>query len=161
MDFLRLPCNSCTSLYRQLSSPKAYNHRFSSLKCRRQKTTSELQTQTGRAGNNNNNFSPSIPTHKVTVHDTQRGVVHEFFVPEVPKSAKNIENVELCYNQYASVWLTRIIPVFFFFFFWESRTSIYCTQLNLRISRFHLLAGTVLFSKQWNDNVNAVAKLTL
>ncbi|KAF3958609.1 hypothetical protein CMV_016500 [Castanea mollissima] len=85
MDFLRLPCNSCTSLHRQLSSPKTYNHRFSSLKCRREKTTSELQTQTGRAGNSNNNnynFSPSIPTHKVTVHDRQRGVVHEFFVPE-------------------------------------------------------------------------------
>ena len=82
MDFLRLPCNSCTSLYRQLSSPKTYNHRFSSLKCRRDKTTSELQTQTGRAGDNNN-FSLSIPTHKVTVHDRQRGVVHEFLVPEV------------------------------------------------------------------------------
>ena len=129
MDFLRLPCNSCTSLYRQPSSPKTYNHRFSSMKCRRDKTTSELQTQTGRAGNNNNNFSPSIPTHKVTVHDRQRGVVHEFLVPEVRnfsppclvpeknagKSAKNIENVELCYLQsICFCLLTRIIPFFFF-----------------------------------------------
>lgn len=26
---------------------------------------------------------PQIPTHKVTVHDRQRGVVHNFLVPEV------------------------------------------------------------------------------
>lgn len=43
---------------------------------------SELQIPvgvTGQAGA----YSPSIPSHKVTVHDRQRGVVHEFFVPEV------------------------------------------------------------------------------
>lgn len=128
MDFLRLPCNSCTSLYRQLSSPKTYNHRFSSLKCRRDKTTSELQTQTGRAGDNNN-FSLSIPTHKVTVHDRQRGVVHEFLVPEVRnfsppclvpeknagKSAKNIENVELCYFTINMLLLVDENNPFFFF----------------------------------------------
>nr|CAB3493664.1 unnamed protein product [Digitaria exilis] len=27
--------------------------------------------------------SGAVPTHKVTVHDRQRGVVHEFVVPEV------------------------------------------------------------------------------
>ncbi|RRT71476.1 hypothetical protein GW17_00025737 [Ensete ventricosum] len=27
--------------------------------------------------------SSSIATHRVTVHDRQRGIVHEFFVPEV------------------------------------------------------------------------------
>lgn len=131
MDFLRLPCNSCTSLYRQLSSPKTYNHRFSSLKCRRDKTTSELQTQTGRAGNNNNNFSPSIPTHKVTVHDRQRGVVHEFLVPEVRnfsppclvpentrEKALRIQKMLNCVTLQSICFclLTRIIPVFFFFF---------------------------------------------
>ena len=82
MEFLRLPCNTCTSLYRQISSTKTHNHRFTSLKCRRE-TTSELQTPVEANGRAGNNHFPSIPSHKVTVHDRQRGVVHEFLVPEV------------------------------------------------------------------------------
>lgn len=81
---LVVPCNSCTSLHRKpplhprVSSPKRSAF---SLKCRRT-TTSELQSPvsvTSRDGS----LSPSIPTHKVTVHDRFRGVVHEFVVPEV------------------------------------------------------------------------------
>ncbi|KAA3463217.1 Ferredoxin-1 [Gossypium australe] len=80
---LVVPCNSCTSLHRkpplhpQVSSLKRSAF---SLKCRRT-TTSELQSPvsvTSRDGR----LSPSIPTHKVTVHDRFRGVVHEFVVPE-------------------------------------------------------------------------------
>jgi len=85
---LRVPCNTCTSVYRrpvlnrQLSSPKSYNtYRFSSLKCRRG-TTSELQAPVGVTVPAGNSHSPSIPTHRVTVHDRQRGVVHQFLVPE-------------------------------------------------------------------------------
>ena len=87
MDLLLPPCNSCTSIYRQrtlsrkLSSPCITKFPYNSLKCKR-KTTSELQTSVGVAGQAGG-LSPSIPTHKVTVHDRQRGVVHEFFVPEV------------------------------------------------------------------------------
>ncbi|KAK8623534.1 hypothetical protein V6N13_118417 [Hibiscus sabdariffa] len=75
----------CTSLYRQtplhprLSSPKcrAFSFRF------RRKTTSELQYPvTVSAATPNANPFPSIPTHKVTVHDRKQGVVHEFVVPE-------------------------------------------------------------------------------
>ncbi|XP_020205901.1 ferredoxin C 2, chloroplastic [Cajanus cajan] len=42
--------------------------------------TAELQTAVARTGYQ----SPSVgvPTHKVTVHDRQRGIVHEFLVPE-------------------------------------------------------------------------------
>ncbi|KAK4486499.1 hypothetical protein RD792_009182 [Penstemon davidsonii] len=43
------------------------------------KTKSQLQTPVSVNGGIQ---SPSIQTHKVTVHDRQRGVVHEFFVPE-------------------------------------------------------------------------------
>ncbi|KAF3449466.1 hypothetical protein FNV43_RR10194 [Rhamnella rubrinervis] len=83
---LVLPCNSCTSLYgqpafnRNITSPRSNFYRFNPSLCR-SKTTSELQTPvevTDRAGS----YSSSIPTHKVTVHDRQRGVVHEFVVPE-------------------------------------------------------------------------------
>ncbi|KAL5791412.1 hypothetical protein ACOSP7_000006 [Xanthoceras sorbifolium] len=62
----------CTSLYRKLplhrlfTSPVSNTHKLDSLKCHRRTTSSELQT----------------PAHKVTVHDRQRGVVHEFSVPE-------------------------------------------------------------------------------
>eukprot|EP00258_Populus_trichocarpa_P037055 XP_024453074.1 ferredoxin-1, chloroplastic isoform X3 [Populus trichocarpa] len=72
---LSISCHSFTSFYQQITSPNS-----SSLKCRCVKTTSELQTSVGvndRTGN-----SPSIPPRKVTVHDRQRGVVHEFLVPE-------------------------------------------------------------------------------
>ena len=43
--------------------------------------TSELQTTTTPSVNGA--YSPSVRTHKVTVNDRQRGVVHEFVVPEV------------------------------------------------------------------------------
>ncbi|PON57061.1 Phenol hydroxylase reductase [Parasponia andersonii] len=62
-------------------------NRFNPSKHRSRKpTSSELQTTlgvvaTGSAGGGGSH-SPSIPTHKVTVHDRQRGVVHEFIVPE-------------------------------------------------------------------------------
>ncbi|MBA0806024.1 hypothetical protein Gohar_005499 [Gossypium harknessii] len=80
---LVVPCNSCTSLHRTPPlHPRVSSLKRSafSLKCRRT-TTSELQSPvsvTSRDGS----LSPSIPTHKVTVHDRFRGVVHEFVVPE-------------------------------------------------------------------------------
>lgn len=80
---LVVPCNSCTSLHRKPPlHPRVSSLKRSafSLKCRRT-TTSELQSPvsvTCRDGS----LSPSIPTHKVTVHDRFRGVVHEFVVPE-------------------------------------------------------------------------------
>ncbi|KAJ0110839.1 hypothetical protein Patl1_03475 [Pistacia atlantica] len=86
MDLLA-PCSSCTSLYRQpslhrqITSPKTSTRSLNSLKCRRITASSELQTPVG-VTSNSGNYSPSIPTHKVTVHDRQRGVVHEFVVPE-------------------------------------------------------------------------------
>ncbi|XP_039012675.1 ferredoxin C 2, chloroplastic-like [Hibiscus syriacus] len=83
MDLVVVPCNTCTSLYRQtplhprLSTPKrgAFSSRY------RPKTTSELQSPVSVTSTNGNPF-PSIPTHKVTVHDRKQGVVHEFVVPE-------------------------------------------------------------------------------
>ncbi|CAK7356165.1 unnamed protein product [Dovyalis caffra] len=80
-------CRYCISLcrksafYRQISFPNSTTQHSSSLKCR-VKTTSELQTSVGVNDRTGNNYSSSIPTHKVTVHDRQRGVVHEFLVPE-------------------------------------------------------------------------------
>ncbi|ONI06085.1 hypothetical protein PRUPE_5G039500 [Prunus persica] len=85
MDYA-IPCNPCTSIYRkpalnrQTTCPKSFACRSNVTKWRI-KTMSELQTPVGvtdRAGS----YSPSIPTHKVTVHDRQRGVVHQFLVPE-------------------------------------------------------------------------------
>ncbi|CAL9028975.1 unnamed protein product [Prunus brigantina] len=85
MDYA-IPCNPCTSIYqkptlnRQTTCPKSFARRSYVTKWR-MKTTSELQTPVGvtdRAGS----YSPSIPAHKVTVHDRQRGVVHQFLVPE-------------------------------------------------------------------------------
>ncbi|OMO77257.1 hypothetical protein CCACVL1_15134 [Corchorus capsularis] len=77
---LVVPCNSCTPLYRQLSSPTRSSFPASSVKCRRK--TSELQTSVSVSSQNGSNLSPSIPSHKVTVHDRNTGVVHEFIVPE-------------------------------------------------------------------------------
>ncbi|KAJ7003584.1 hypothetical protein NC653_008717 [Populus alba x Populus x berolinensis] len=87
MDLI-ISSHSCNSLfrkpafYRRISSPNPTTQHSTSLKCRVVKTTSELQSSVGVSDRTGNNYSPSIPTHKVTVHDRQRGVVHEFLVPE-------------------------------------------------------------------------------
>ncbi|KAB2626126.1 ferredoxin-5 [Pyrus ussuriensis x Pyrus communis] len=83
-----IPCNPCVSLsihrkpplYRQITWPNTVTHHSNITKWRRN-TISELQTPvavTDRTGD----YSPSVPTHKVTVHDRQRGVSHQFLVPE-------------------------------------------------------------------------------
>ncbi|CAI0418556.1 unnamed protein product [Linum tenue] len=46
------------------------------------RTKSELQTPVGVNGRSTTVTPTAVPTHKVTVHDRQRGVVHEFVVPE-------------------------------------------------------------------------------
>jgi hypothetical protein len=38
--------------------------------------------------------SATVPTHKVTVHDRQRGVVHEFVVPEVRQPHPRLQSPE-------------------------------------------------------------------
>ncbi|KAF7828558.1 ferredoxin isoform X1 [Senna tora] len=78
---LRIPCNCyCISDLRWRSTPSKTNYYSYSFKCRR-KITSELQTQAPPTSPTDYS-SPSVPSHKVTVHDRQRGVVHEFLVPE-------------------------------------------------------------------------------
>ncbi|XP_004509024.1 ferredoxin C 2, chloroplastic [Cicer arietinum] len=44
----------------------------------------ELQTPVGVSGGSDYRFPSAVgvPTHKVKVHDRQRGIVHEFIVPE-------------------------------------------------------------------------------
>nr|GMC80645.1 ferredoxin C 2, chloroplastic [Ipomoea batatas] len=85
MDLQAPCCNACYSLHRppQLHAPpSSVKFPSSSAKCTR-KTTSQLPTPAAVAAQNGSSYSPSsVPTHKVTVHDRQTGVVHEFFVPE-------------------------------------------------------------------------------
>ncbi|KAL7166892.1 hypothetical protein ACSBR2_037540 [Camellia fascicularis] len=69
---LQAPSTISTPLYRLFPSPNS-NY---SLKFFRRTTSSELHSPV--AGDS----SPSVRTHKVTVHDRQRGLVHQFFVPE-------------------------------------------------------------------------------
>ncbi|KAL8119494.1 ferredoxin C 2, chloroplastic [Apium graveolens] len=75
-------CNVCTPFHRKptlFRSPIAFSN---SLKFRRKMTvTSELQTTTPTPSVNGA-YSQSVRTHKVTVNDRQRGLVHEFVVPE-------------------------------------------------------------------------------
>ncbi|KAF8401191.1 hypothetical protein HHK36_012122 [Tetracentron sinense] len=85
---VRTPCNwsLCTPIcrkpvqFRQFYLPEKKRFLRNLTKSHRV-TMAELQTPVGiseRAGSH----SPSIPTHKVTVHDRQRGISHEFHVPE-------------------------------------------------------------------------------
>ncbi|XP_042476350.1 ferredoxin C 2, chloroplastic [Macadamia integrifolia] len=89
---LRIPCNLslCSStcrkpaIFREFSSigNKSCDH---SLTNRRRSTRAELETVAGIFDSERSRSrisSASIPTHKVTVHDRQRGLVHEFLVPE-------------------------------------------------------------------------------
>lgn len=87
MDVL-LPCASLRSVNLKPESTWRFllpsrNRRFSDLlKCRRKTISTELQAAVDVADRNDNG-SVSIQSYKVTVHDRERGVVHEFVVPEV------------------------------------------------------------------------------
>ncbi|XP_076948917.1 ferredoxin C 2, chloroplastic-like [Bidens hawaiensis] len=82
---LQAPCNILsTTRYRTPSlflrrSRYSINYITTKSKCRRNTTSSELQAspEVPRIS-----VSSSAPTHKVTVHDRQRDVIHEFYVPE-------------------------------------------------------------------------------
>ncbi|KAJ4848014.1 Ferredoxin C 2, chloroplastic [Turnera subulata] len=91
---------SCSSTTSSSSSASLHLHRrppalhrktpfapppSTSLKPRLPKTTANLQSSAATSAStaNGNISTPSIPTHKVTVRDRQRGVVHEFLVPEI------------------------------------------------------------------------------
>lgn len=71
---LVLPSTFYTSLQRQ-NFP--INRRF-----RRGATTCEFRIPV-EVSTPSDRGSLAVPSHKVTVHDRQRGVVHEFEVPEV------------------------------------------------------------------------------
>ncbi|XP_057416293.1 ferredoxin C 2, chloroplastic [Lotus japonicus] len=79
LSFLRIPGNCCI--------PYTNLQPFPSKNILRKTTVvaaaAELQAPMGLAGGTDYEFpGGNVPTHKVTVHDRQRGVVHEFSVPE-------------------------------------------------------------------------------
>ncbi|KAL8552829.1 hypothetical protein ACS0TY_001498 [Phlomoides rotata] len=78
---LQTPCNACILMNRK-SAPLRHSYPQNNIifpKNRRVIIVSELRTP---GAVNGSSQSPSVPSHKVTVHDRERGVVHEFFVPE-------------------------------------------------------------------------------
>lgn len=77
---LSAPLHRKPSLHRRLSPTTTRTCNVSSLKCRLD-ISSELQASVGTTSVTSNGSS-TVPTHKITVHDRQRGVVHEFLVPE-------------------------------------------------------------------------------
>ncbi|KAH6780851.1 2Fe-2S ferredoxin-like superfamily protein [Perilla frutescens var. hirtella] len=77
---LQTPCNACILINRKPASPKQLFSRNSiSIPRNRCKTVSQLQATVAVNGDAR---SSSVPSHKVIVHDRERGVVHEFYVPE-------------------------------------------------------------------------------
>ncbi|KAG1328338.1 putative ferredoxin C 2, chloroplastic [Cocos nucifera] len=89
MDLRVLPCNghpcflvgSSPNRNSLLPRPKDCSQRS-----RPNKITAEQQQQVSRPTTTSSSSSSSssvpVPTHRVTVHDRQRGVVHQFLVPE-------------------------------------------------------------------------------
>lgn len=75
---LAFPCTFCTP-FQLKTSP--INRRYSP-SIRPQATSSEFRIPV-EISSPADRGSLAVPTHKVTVHDRQRGVVHEFEVPEV------------------------------------------------------------------------------
>lgn len=90
MDLLSPPA-PCTSFFIDRTPQLSLSRRYPSpsipspgLSKYGWRVSSELQTTPVSSGNGRaGSYSTSVPTHKVTVHDRQRGVVHEFLVPEV------------------------------------------------------------------------------
>ncbi|KAL4565268.1 hypothetical protein LXL04_029356 [Taraxacum kok-saghyz] len=87
---LQTPCNIFStshyrspSLFRQCAPPRnKISYAATSSKCRRSTTSSELQAPPVVPRSQRISVVSSAPSHKVTVHDRQRDVVHEFYVPE-------------------------------------------------------------------------------
>ncbi|KAL6175984.1 hypothetical protein ACLB2K_052620 [Fragaria x ananassa] len=96
-----IPCNPCIPLYRKpmlhrhVTWPRIPTHHSNTTKWRRYTTTSELQMPV-EVNDRRSSDSASVPTHKVTVHDRQRGVVHEFFVPEDQYILHTAEAQDIC-----------------------------------------------------------------
>ncbi|KAK7251857.1 hypothetical protein RIF29_35432 [Crotalaria pallida] len=78
---LRIPC-SCSIPVHTNNKLQSSFHFNTNCKQRRKTTTSELQTQQQAGVNGSYSVSVGVPIHKVTVHDRQRGTVHQFLVPE-------------------------------------------------------------------------------
>ncbi|KAI3469016.1 hypothetical protein Pfo_025679 [Paulownia fortunei] len=77
---LQTPCNACILINRKPAAPRqSFAKNNINIPMNRRKTVSELQMPVAVNGGTQ---TPLVPSHKVTVHDRQRGVVHEFFVPE-------------------------------------------------------------------------------
>ncbi|XP_074264687.1 ferredoxin C 2, chloroplastic [Silene latifolia] len=68
------PLHRIPAFYRQ-SPPPQFKRRIST-------TSSQLQALTQFDNGPTSSSSGPVPTHKVTVHDRQRGLTHHFFVPE-------------------------------------------------------------------------------
>lgn len=85
LPLLRIPGNCCIPFTR----PQSFHSK--SLR----KTTvavTGVQTPVGVAGGSDFQFpSGDVPSHKITVHDRQRGVVHEFLVPEVSSQFTSLD----------------------------------------------------------------------
>nr|KAJ0201837.1 hypothetical protein LSAT_V11C600328340 [Lactuca sativa] len=85
---LQPPCNIfSTSYHRSPSvfrqcSPSRNTASYAANKYRRSTTSSELQVSPEVPRSQRISVASSAPRHKVTVHDRQRDVVHEFYVPE-------------------------------------------------------------------------------
>ncbi|AES90818.1 putative ferredoxin [2Fe-2S], plant, Beta-grasp domain-containing protein [Medicago truncatula] len=81
LPLLRIPSSSCCSIPFINTKPQ-----YLPSKTLRKSTVAaatELQTPVRLTEANDYRYpSGDAPTHKVTVHDRQRGVVHEFLVPE-------------------------------------------------------------------------------
>ncbi|KAI5641820.1 hypothetical protein M9H77_00358 [Catharanthus roseus] len=87
---LRAPCSASASFHRnppilrRLHSPSSIGYPHNSSKCRRRTTSAEIRTPVSVSvtDQNGSSYAPSVPSHKVTVRDRQRGDVYEFYVPE-------------------------------------------------------------------------------
>ncbi|KAL8141781.1 hypothetical protein V2J09_014813 [Rumex salicifolius] len=83
---LQAPCSVCSPLHqkpailRRFFRPLQFSGRTSSTRFRRL-VTSELKAVELSGGNGGVSYAP-VQSHKVIVHDRERGVTHEFFVPE-------------------------------------------------------------------------------
>lgn len=78
---LQASCNVCFSINRKAGMhQKSLFPRSINVPLNRLKTKSQLRTVESVNGDAQ---SLSVRTHKVTVHDRERDVVHEFYVPEV------------------------------------------------------------------------------
>lgn len=119
--------------------PKQQQSFPSNIRRRATTVSAELQTAVVRTGGIDYQF-PSVdaPTHKVTVHDRQRGIVHEFVVPEVPSFESTIF-IDVITSLFSILCCSCLLLILYLILFLYYRILIFVCDITKKLAILFLV----------------------